>query len=139
MKRQVTGHWAVITGASSGIGFELAKQFAMNGFDLLVVADDPGVVEAAQVFARYGVEVDSLQVDLSEHAGVEKLYRRIQEEPRSLDAIAMNTNVGLNGASFDKTDLDKDLSLISLNIKTDRKSTRLNSSHSDRSRMPSSA
>lgn len=116
MKRQVTGQWAVVTGASNGIGFELAKQFAMNGFDLLIVADDPGVAEAARVFAKYGVEVESLQVDLAEHAGVEKLYRRIQEEPRSLDVLAMNTGLGISGSSFDSTDLDKDLNLISLNI-----------------------
>lgn len=116
MKRQVTGQWAVITGASNGIGFELAKQFAMNGFDLLVVADDPGVAEAARVFSKYGVEVESLQVDLAEHGGVEKLYRRIQQEPRSLDVLTMNTGLGISGAPFNSTDLDKDLNLISLNI-----------------------
>lgn len=107
---------AVITGASSGIGYELAKQFVQNGFDLLVCAEDPGIVEAAQAFKQNGANVESMQVDLATYEGVEKLYERIRSYGRPLDAIALNAGVGVGGASFDKTDLQEELNLIRLNV-----------------------
>jgi len=56
---------AVVTGASSGIGYELAKQFAQNGFDLLVTATGPSVNEAAQAFESLGAKVETVQTDLA--------------------------------------------------------------------------
>jgi uncharacterized protein len=108
--------WAVITGASSGIGFELAKQFAMNGFNVLVTAEDPGIAEAAQSFKQYGIDVDHLQADLTKPEEVEKLYVRIKQVARPLEAVAINAGVGVGGASFDKTDLKKELSMLQLNV-----------------------
>jgi short-subunit dehydrogenase len=107
---------ATITGASSGIGYELAKQFAKNGFDLLVVAEDAGLAEAAQVFRTLGTEVHTLQVNLAERQGVELLYTKIKSLPQPLDTIAINAGVGVGGASFDKTELEDELNLINLNV-----------------------
>ena len=72
------GQFAVITGASSGIGFELAKQFSQHGFDLLVTAEDPGIVEAAQSFSQYGTKVSHIQIDLIKDDGVDRLFTRIK-------------------------------------------------------------
>lgn len=54
---------AVVTGASSGIGYELAKVFAANGFDLLVVAEDSGIINAAIEFRQSGRTVEYAQRD----------------------------------------------------------------------------
>ena len=51
---------AVVTGASTGIGYELARQCAENGFDLLVAADEAGIVEAAQGLRQAGGQVESV-------------------------------------------------------------------------------
>jgi NADP-dependent 3-hydroxy acid dehydrogenase YdfG len=56
------GRLAMVTGASSGIGYELAILCAKDGFDLIVAADDPKIEEAAKQFQNYGVEVTTLQV-----------------------------------------------------------------------------
>ncbi|WP_434380406.1 SDR family NAD(P)-dependent oxidoreductase [Melittangium boletus] len=107
---------AVITGASSGIGYELARQFAQHDFDLLVVAEDAGIVQAAERLEALGVRVESMQVDLAEFEGVEKLYERIQYAGRPVDAIAINAGVGVGGDFARETDLKAELNLISLNI-----------------------
>lgn len=109
-----TKPFAVITGASSGIGYELAKVFARNGFDLLVIAEDPGIAEAGNAFRSLGVSVDTLQADLSVFTEVEKACAKIESLGRPLDAVAMNAGFGLCG-NFAETDLDTELRMIGLN------------------------
>ena len=81
---------AVVTGASKGIGYELAKQFAQNGFDLLVTATGASINEAAQTFEGLGAKVETVQADLATYDGVETLYNQIKATGRSVDAIAIN-------------------------------------------------
>ena len=57
--------FAVVTGASSGIGYELARVFAKNGYDLLVTSGSPGAEEAARDFGSLGTNVQSVQADLA--------------------------------------------------------------------------
>jgi short-subunit dehydrogenase len=54
---------AIVTGASSGIGYELAKHCADYGFDLLVAADEPAINHAAQDFRQLGVAAEAVEVD----------------------------------------------------------------------------
>jgi uncharacterized protein len=61
---------AVVTGASSGIGLELAKQFAENDFDLVIAAEDGELAGAAEQLRGMGAEVDAVQVDLARPEGV---------------------------------------------------------------------
>ncbi|MDQ4010830.1 MAG: SDR family NAD(P)-dependent oxidoreductase [Actinomycetota bacterium] len=110
-----TKPFAVVTGASSGIGFELAKQFAQNGFDLLVTAEDEGLGSAADHLQAAGTHVQAVQADLSNYDGVERLYAAIRATGRPVSAAALNAGVGQGGVFID-TDLADELRIIDLNI-----------------------
>ena len=64
---------AIVTGASSGIGYELAKCCADHGFDLLIAADEPAIHEAAQDFRLLGAAVETVEADLATLDGVDQL------------------------------------------------------------------
>src|SRR4051812_43185189 len=113
----MTRSLALVTGASSGIGLELAKQFAQNDFDLIVAAEDAELSGAARELESMGAAVDAVQVDLATPDGVETLYRRVQAAGRPLDAAALNAGVGQGGA-FADTDLQGELRLIDLNVRS---------------------
>ena len=91
---------AVVTGASSGIGYELAKLFAQNGYDLVVAADRP-LAEAEQAFQAEGASVRSLQADLGTEDGVRQLYALVQEVG-PVDCLAANAGEGLGHAFLDQ-------------------------------------
>jgi short-subunit dehydrogenase len=91
---------AVVTGASSGIGYELAKCAAENGYDLIIAADRPEIVEAAQAFEGMGAKFEHLKVDLAEKEGVDKLVEMIGERP--VDALLANAGHGLGHAFLDQ-------------------------------------
>lgn len=116
MNRSLTRPLAVVTGASNGIGYELAKQFAQNGFDLLVTATGPNIDQAAQVFEELGASVETVQADLATYDGVETLYSKIQATGRPVEAIAINAGVGVGGEFSHQTDLKDELNLINLNV-----------------------
>jgi short-subunit dehydrogenase len=108
--------FAVITGASSGIGLDLSRQFVENDFDVLMTAEDDELAVAAESLrTRSDAQVDSVQVDLRRHEGVEALYRAVRADGRPITAIALNAGHGQGGAFID-TDLDDELSIIDLNI-----------------------
>jgi short-subunit dehydrogenase len=113
---------AVVTGASSGIGLELAKQFAAHGFDLIVAAEDDELRAAADVIRAEGAEVEALQVDLATDGAVDELYGRIQAAGRPVAALALNAGIGAGGAFAgphpDRTDLAQELQLIDLNVRS---------------------
>ncbi len=116
MTSSSTKPFAVVTGASNGIGYELATQFAQHGFDLLVAAEDSAIATAAHAFEGLGAAVESLQVDLATYDGVEELYGKITASGRPLDAIAINAGVGVGGDFARGTDLQAELKLIDLNV-----------------------
>jgi short-subunit dehydrogenase len=109
---------AVVTGASSGIGFELAKVFAEEGFDLLIAAEDAELTGAQESLKATGAEVQAHRVDLATEAGVIELYRHIQNTGRSVDALALNAGIGAGGAFATETDLADELKLIDLNVRS---------------------
>jgi len=106
---------AVVTGASSGIGYELAAQFAQHGFDLLIVAEDEDIAQAAEDLKQLGTDVQSVQQDLASHKGVEAFHRAIAATGRPVEAIVINAGVGLGG-KFWETDVEKEMNIIDLNV-----------------------
>ena len=109
---------AVVTGASSGIGFELAKVFAEEGFDLIVAAEDEELEPAARELNQVGGSVQAVRVDLSRPEGVEELYEKITANGRPVDALALNAGIGAGGDFARETSLVKELRLIDLNVRS---------------------
>src|SRR3954470_22455472 len=91
-----TNRLAVITGASSGIGYELARVFAENGFDLLINAEDESI-ETARLTLSNGTNVDAVRADLSRAEGVETLYAAIRDAYRPASALLVNEALGEGG------------------------------------------
>jgi short-subunit dehydrogenase len=110
--------FAVVTGASSGIGFELAKVFAEEGYDLLIAAEDEELDPACRELNQRTASVESVRVDLSKPEGVETLYERIEATARPVDAIALNAGIGAGGAFATETELEDELKLIDLNVRS---------------------
>ncbi len=90
---------AIVTGASAGIGYELAKQCIAGGFDLIICAEDARIHEIARSLAN-GAKVEAVQADLSGDEGVNTLYRAIGE--RRVDALLANAGRGLGSAFLDQ-------------------------------------
>jgi short-subunit dehydrogenase len=110
---ETTRPLALVTGASSGIGRDLARQFAANGFDLVIAAEDGAIHEAADELRGGGAHVEAVQADLATEAGVDELYGRVT---RPLDAAALNAGIGQGGA-FKDTDLADELKIVDLNVR----------------------
>lgn len=91
---------AVVTGASSGIGYELARLAAEDGYDLVIAADEASIVEAHSGLEQYGTTVESLQVDLSTTEGVDELLALIADRP--VDALMANAGRGLGHGFLDQ-------------------------------------
>jgi short-subunit dehydrogenase len=108
---------ALITGASNGIGLELAKQFAEHGYDLVVAAEDDGINDVPGKLAPFGVQVQPVQVDLRKPDDVERLYATATEGGRAVTAAALNAGVG-TGDMFLETDLAQDMSVVDLNVRS---------------------
>jgi len=103
---------AVVTGASSGIGLELARLAAKDGYDLIVAADTP-FVEAGPALREFGVDVEELGVDLATKQGVSQLLDRIGE--RCVDVLVANAGHGL-GHGFLEQSPDEWQHIIDTNI-----------------------
>src|SRR4051812_19538920 len=91
---------AIITGASTGIGFELAKLCGERGFNLVVAADEPQIEQAAQRLRATGAAVEALQVDLATTEGVDQLVATIGGRP--VAALLANAGRGLGHAFLDQ-------------------------------------
>lgn len=98
--RENQGKFAVVTGASTGIGLELAKFCANDGFDLLIAADQSKIHNAAEELKQLGVQVKAIEVDLATLEGVDELYEAIGGRP--VDALLANAGHGLGGAFLDQ-------------------------------------
>ena len=91
---------AIITGASTGIGFELATLAAQDGYDLIVVADEPLIDAAAADFKQFGTEVRSVQANLATIEGVDLVLAAAGG--RRIDLLCANAGQGLGHAFLDQ-------------------------------------
>ena len=105
--------FAIVTGASTGIGFELAKRCAQEGYDLLIAADEPEIESAATSLRSEGATVEALQADLATIEGVDKLYAATKG--RQVDALLANAGRGL-GHGFLDQDFEKARRVVDTNV-----------------------
>jgi short-subunit dehydrogenase len=91
---------AIVTGASTGIGYQLAICCAEHDYDLVVAADEPAIFDAAKAFEALHVSVDAVQADLATTAGVDMLMAAVGD--RSVDALLANAGRGLGKAFLDQ-------------------------------------
>src|SRR3954454_22367733 len=104
---------AVVTGASSGIGFYLAKECAENGYDLLIAADSTELEEAADKLRSFGVDVQTVETDLATTEGVDELYEAANGRP--VDVLMANAGHGL-GHAFLEQDFEEARHVIDTNV-----------------------
>jgi short-subunit dehydrogenase len=108
------GGWALVTGASSGIGLAYARQLAVQGAGLLLVADDPALpAVAARLRDEYGVPVDALVIDLGADAALDKVVGWVSE--RRVEVLVNNAGLGSKGP-FISVDPDDYARLIRVNL-----------------------
>jgi uncharacterized protein len=107
---------ALVTGASSGIGLELARQFAGHGFDLLLAADRPLDEAQSAVESEGGRVVQAVELDLSTPAGVDELAAAVRATGRPLGVLAANAGIGLGHAFLDQK-LEDAMKVVDTNVK----------------------
>ena len=103
---------ALITGASSGLGEEMAYILAKKGYDLILVARRKEKLE--EIKNNLDVDVQIINLDLSSTFNCMKLYNKVKKQ--DIDILINNAGFGLFG-SFDKTKLERELDMVDLNIK----------------------
>jgi short-subunit dehydrogenase len=111
--------FALVTGASSGIGFELARMLAERGYNLVMVSDNAEKLnEAADLLSGIDdvTQVELVQADLSRREGVRKVYDSVKALHRPIDLLAANAGIGVYGEFSDETDLEEEIALINLNV-----------------------
>ncbi|WP_288445940.1 SDR family oxidoreductase [uncultured Chryseobacterium sp.] len=108
--------YALITGATNGIGYELAKQFAKNGYDLIIVArDHEELVRRADEFKNYGVNVISISKNLFLQEEAYSLYSELKMNAISPEILVNDAGQGVYG-KFQETDIHREIDIVHLNI-----------------------
>lgn len=110
----------LVTGGSSGIGFELARRFAEEGHPVVIAAYDIEKLESAAELLRDrvpGADITTIAADLASEEGIYGLHRELREKPRPIGILCANAGVGSGGGDFAETELGKELELIDLNVR----------------------
>lgn len=105
--------FAIVTGASSGIGLDLARICAREGFDLLIAADRPEIQQAAEECRSLGAQVSVVEADLATIEGVDRLW--MATRGRQVDALLANAGHGL-GHAFLEQDFARVRHVVDTNI-----------------------
>src|SRR5438552_16726694 len=104
----MAGQFAIVTGASSGIGLSLAKELAARGYDLAICSSGERLQEAAEELHSQGARVTEILADLATHDGVKQFWDHVQSLRRNIDVACFNACVGV-GDVVANTDLDPEL------------------------------
>jgi short-subunit dehydrogenase len=109
--------WAIITGASSGIGKALAFEFAAGGFNLLLAARNEAALNevATQCRSKHGVETEVVASDLSCNESLDQLISALNHDSRQFEVLANNAGFGIHG-DFASTDIDQNIQLVNVQL-----------------------
>ena len=119
-----TRNYTLITGASTGIGYELAKLFAKDRHNLILVARDEGKLEPAKnELSQCNVEVKILSLDLSKSEDIQGLFNYVEMNKLNVDILVNNAGIGTFG-DFSEIEWVKEEALIDINIKVLTKLTK---------------
>ena len=105
---------AFVTGASSGIGFCLARELAQRGYDVAICSAGARLDLAAQALLKTGVQIFPIHADLATRNGVRQCWDEVSALGRQVDIACLNAGVGVGGL-FSETDLDAELNSVELN------------------------
>ena len=110
---------ALVTGASGGIGFELAEQLASNGYNLILIARSKEKMKKIkeELEEKYGVSVEIIVKDLAQLEAPKEIFDRLKENGVTVDVLVNNAGVGYHGF-FHEIEIEKHFNIIDLNIKT---------------------
>ncbi|MFV0254465.1 MAG: SDR family NAD(P)-dependent oxidoreductase [Beutenbergiaceae bacterium] len=109
---------ALVTGASNGIGYQIASQLAGRGYDLVATGRSARIAAAAEEFRGLGAEVIAVRADLTQPSEIESVWAAVVETHRPLEVAVINAGIGVGGAPFWKTDLEQELAMIELNVRS---------------------
>jgi len=117
-KKYGAGQTALVTGASGGIGLDLAECFAKDGYDLILTARSADALEkAAKEFAaKYGIKATAIAADLGQHGAGKRLADEISARGLSVDVLVNNAGYGIAGAMA-SAKADEQLGMIDLNVR----------------------
>lgn len=116
MAQEINGQYALITGASEGIGYELAKLFAQDGYNIVAVALPGETLDRLPgEFAQYGVQVEVIAKDLFEENSANELYDEVQRRGIEVEVLVNNAGQGVYGLFADQ-DIERQIKIIHLNI-----------------------
>jgi len=109
--------YALVTGASSGIGYELAKLFAKDGKNIVVVARSQDKLEElkSEIENKYGISVRVLVKDLSDPKSPQEIFSELEKDSVNVDVLVNNAGFSVYGM-FSETELQKELEMIQVNI-----------------------
>ena len=113
-----SGKTALITGASSGIGLEIAKLFAKDGYNLILVArSDDKLQQLADEFQQsFGIQTTVIGKDLSQDNAAQEVYDQVREKGLTVNILVNDAGVGLHGKFATETDWEREKSIIFLNV-----------------------
>ena len=111
------GKTALITGASSGLGLELARLFAQDGHDLVVVARRRDHLEAlaTRLAAEHGVAARVIAEDLADPVAPRRIFAELKERRIDVEFLVNSAGFGMNGP-FAESDLERALALVQVNV-----------------------
>lgn len=111
------GETVLITGATAGIGYEMSKLFAINGYNLVIVARNQSQLQQLQQRWQdeFGVTIHAIEKDLSHQSSVEEIVDYLEKHNIEIDILINNAGFGLFGP-FIETPIEQELKMIQVNI-----------------------
>lgn len=112
----MTKKTALVTGGSTGIGYELARQFAAHGHDLVLAARNADLLDqaAGKIEGKYGTGVQTIAIDLSDPDAPPQLFDKLSTDNVQVDFLVNNAGFGFGG-DFVDTDIERELDMIQVN------------------------